>query len=447
MRCISKCVVGRSLRVYSVLLFGMAVGFSLSTLLQTVSYTGVSRTAERLKEAVDYRFPGDKVTFSNLDGKASEAEQQIDIGGYYDYERLAFRGEEAEVGDGGKTEKAKVAAGEEGYEPVKDLKMKQREYLSETWQGRNVRETNKNAPVVKLSDELAPRNTLLIGVITKVSQLMSQTLAIQGTWGMEASQVVYFTGEVQSLPHLPHGMVVVQLEGLDDLQASWDMKEIAAINYISNTYLESTDWFLIVSDETYVSSAALEKHLNKFDASTAVYMGRPLEVKDEEAEVEEGKEGEEKGEGQKTTDKLCNSESGVVYSRGFFEKLKPYLPVCWPGHGGEREGLSGCISIMGLKCTAAREVGWEGGRREGEWETRGKSLVKTPTHSLPFLLPYNNFLCCFFSPLWCLPPLLLTLGGRHVRNTDLPPVTFLQSSCQLEHKSLANRSVVCNRRQ
>ena len=201
----------------------------------------------------------------------------------------------------------------------------------------------------RLSDELATRRTLLVAVITSINKLMSQTLAVQGTWAQEAGNVIYFTGEVKNVPHLPHGMVVVQLEGLDDKQAGWELKELSVINYISTNYIESTDWVLIVGDETYVSPRGLETELNKYDAAMSVYLGRP----------QEGDGGEEEG-GEKeggAADKLCDSASGVVYSRGFLEQLKPYLPVCWPGTGGDVKGLSGCISVMGLKCTAAEQVG------------------------------------------------------------------------------------------
>ena len=351
----SKCMVGRSMRVYTVLLFGTALGFAISTLLQSFSYSDFSRTAGILRGGMDYplQVQGGKASFSNLDTRASEGDEQIDIGGYYDYERLVLRGEveTEERGRGDEEERGELEEGEREAawkqeklsDPVQDSKMKQREYMSDAWQGRNVRETNDGKPLIKLSDELAPRNTLLIGVITSVMQLMSQTLAIQGTWAAEASQVIYFTGEVETLPHLPHGMVVVQLEGLNDKQAGWDLKELTAISYVSTHYLDNTDWFLIVADDTYVSSTALEKELNKYDASMSVYMGRPLE-------------GEEGQEGERNADKLCDSASGVVYSRGFLERLKPYLPVCWPSNGGEMKRLSGCVSVMGLKCTSARQV-------------------------------------------------------------------------------------------
>ena len=350
------------MRFYTVLLFGITFGFSLALLLQSVSYAGVGLARDRLQEAAEYRFPGSKVTFSNLAPRQEEStDLHIDIGGYYDYERIAFQGEIGEAGEEGgekvDRKEPEKAEGERGnHAAVKDSREKQREYVSETWQGRNVRETKGNAPVAKLTEELVRRKPLLIAVITTVNQLMSQTLAIHGTWGGEAAQVVYFTGGAETLPHLPHGMVVVQLDGLDDEQTSFETKEIAAISYITNTYLQNTDWFLVVNDESYVASARLEDHLNKLEASMPVYMGRPL-ISEEEAKKEEEEERKN------LADKLCDSSPGIVYSRGLLEKLKPYLPVCWPGHGMESEGMRACISVMGLSCTAAREVrGGEGVR-------------------------------------------------------------------------------------
>ena len=345
----SKCVVSRSIRVYSVLLAGITFGFTLSTLLQNLSLAefgkGTGWTVDYPSQAVR----GGRASFSNLPPAGAQPdEEEIDIGGYYDYERLVLLQEEKEGRQEGEGERREVVQPPSSVAAADALsdKMKQREYVKEGWQGRNVRETMEGNPAIRLSDELATRRTLLVAVITSVNQLMSQTLAVQGTWAREASSVIYFTGEVKTLPHLPHGMEVVQLEGLDDRQAGWELKELSVINYVSTHYLENTDWVLIVGDETYVASKSLEAELDRYDASMSVYLGRPL-VEGEGAEEEEGG----------ATDKLCSSASGVVYSRGFLEQLKPYLPVCWPGNGGEMKGLSGCISVMGLKCTAAEQVG------------------------------------------------------------------------------------------
>ena len=302
MRCMSKCVVARSMRVYTVLLFGITFGFALSTLLQSISYSDFGLKSGFLGGPADYpSLQGGKVSFSNLDSRASELVEQIDIGGYYDYERLVLRDELEREERGGEEEGREEDDRERDLEEVKaleapgdervlDNKMKQREYVNNAWQGRNVRETVNGKPITRLSDELAPRTTLLIGVVTSVVQLMSQTLAIQGTWGQDAAHIIYFTGEVQSLPHLPHGMVVVQLEGLDDKHAGWDLKELSVISYISTHYLDNTDWFLIVGDDTYVSPASLETELSKYDASMSVYLGRPLEAQEEGEEEEEGRE-------------------------------------------------------------------------------------------------------------------------------------------------------------
>lgn len=358
----SKCVVSRSVRVYMVLMIGMTIGFSLSTLLQ-IHAVDVSRATGRLREGIaDYRFPRASATFSELDARAArESDVKIDIGGYYDYERLVLQ-EELE-----KERKKDDALGVEvmaaEIKPVHNNRAKQREYLNGAWQGRNVRESNNGFTPLTLSEELTPRNTLLIAVITSVRQLMSQTLAIQGTWAVDASQVIYFIGEVETLPHLPHGMVVVQLEGLDDKHAGWNLKEIAAINYMATHYLDTTEWFLIVSDDTYVASARMERELIKHDPSMSVYMGRPsaggasnLNSNQEEGREEEEEGGEREEEEEKSQRKLCESSSGVVYSRGFLEQLRSYLPSCWPGQAGESNSLSGCITAMDVKCTTAKQV-------------------------------------------------------------------------------------------
>ena len=155
-----------------------------------------------------------------------------------------------------------------------DSRLKQRQYQSESWHGRNVRETNERVfPLNKLTDELPTRQTVLISVITSVTQLMSQTLAIQGTWAPEATQVIFFVGEVQTMPHLPHGMHTIQLEGINDKQAGWEVKEFKVIQYLIEHYLDHMDWFLVVGDEAYVVPSHLETQLNHLDASMSAYLG------------------------------------------------------------------------------------------------------------------------------------------------------------------------------
>lgn len=365
MRCVSKCFMGRSFRVYFLLFFGAVVGFSLSTIIQVADLSKIQLSKPDLEGERDTPKGSRSMRVSSLEqskgGQVEEVVEVLELSDY-DYHR------EPE-GDGKQRPEADHQEAIPGSnrpvhhrKPIPPLpvpnpvNLRKREYESMSWQGRNVRETGGagDTPPRQLSDELASRQTLLVGVITSVSKLMTQTLAIQGTWGPHATQVVYFVGEVVHMPHLPPRMDVVQLEGVDDLQGGWELKEISAIKYLMDNYLDRVDWFMLIGDETYVSAQQLEKKLNGLDARRPVYMGRPG------PELTEG-EGEKRGggmEGERTKGaSLCLRDPGVVYSRALIEGLKQYLPTCWPGGQGKGgSSLYGCLRSMDIKCTQAQEV-------------------------------------------------------------------------------------------
>ena len=39
------------------------------------------------------------------------------------------------------------------------------------------------------------------------------------------------------MPHLPHGMHVIQLEGIDNKQAGWEVKEFKVMQYITKSWI------------------------------------------------------------------------------------------------------------------------------------------------------------------------------------------------------------------
>ena len=47
-------------------------------------------------------------------------------------------------------------------------------------------------------------------------------------------------------------MHVIQLEGIDDRQAGWEVKEFKVMQYLIEHYLDRVDWFLVVGDEAYI---------------------------------------------------------------------------------------------------------------------------------------------------------------------------------------------------
>ena len=289
---------------------------------------------------------GSKIGFSNLQGRREVREEEVVEFGDYGYEREPESDAGSHKRSGRLDEGGELSAGHvEHHKPLpKSTDVPQlpsgvkTKHQSPSW---HAPEANDNGPPPdKLAEELSKRRTLFICVITSLTQLMTQTLAIQGTWAPQASKVVYFVGEVDVMPHLPHGMEVVELEGVDDGMGTWELKEIATIKYLIDHYLEDVDWFMVVSDEAYVVTETLERRLNELNAAVPVYLGQAAESS------ENGKSA------------LCERHPGVLYSRTLLEALRPYLPMCWPGGQGEEDSLAGCLGVMRVRCTRAKEVSW-----------------------------------------------------------------------------------------
>lgn len=336
MRCVSKCFVsGRTIRIYSLLFVGMIFGFSLSTVIQTLDMEAFGSSAS-LKVQIPlshHHREASRVSFSNLRSRDSPEEKEQEVGDYvYDRDLETKQGKEdgRRTGGGDVVEPPVVAASPASSMASSELvRVKMEEQPSEAVSG---------VPVDRLSEELPARQTLLVAVITSVRQLMTQTMAVQGTWAAQAAtRVIYFVGDVDTMPHLPKGMEVVKLEGIEDRIENWELKEISVAKYLIDQHLEEALWFMLIGDRTYVATALLEKRLTPLDAGSHVYMGL----------VDDSENGDSR---------LCRRDPGVVYSRAVLESLRAYLPMCWPGRGGEGNSLRGCLATLGLQCTRAKEV-------------------------------------------------------------------------------------------
>ena len=333
------------MRHYSLLLVGLIFGFSLSTLIQTFDLLEGLRSSASLQvqpQLSHHHREQSKIAFSNLRsrdaGLEDRVQQQDQEQGDYNYE-----GEPSAREGGGHSQPVRngreVVGPNTHGTPVTAPQHRlgrAREVEGANMEGPVVEE---EVPVDRLSEELATRQTLLVAVVTSVRQLMTQTLSIRGTWGGE-KRVIYFVGDVEVLPHLPQGMEVVQLEGVDDGLDNWELKEISAVKYLIDQHLEEAKWFVLVGDKTYLAANLLEERLNLLDSASQVVLGL----------AEEGG--------------LCQRNPAVVYSRAVLEGLRAYLPTCWPGGqgnslGGDQWGgsaLGGCLRTMGLHCTRAKEV-------------------------------------------------------------------------------------------
>lgn len=328
-------------RLYSVLFIGIVVGFAISTVVQNLLLFGLTDSNHHLQKFSD----SNRLNIRFAYPQTSEKERET-VGIGEEYEDSTKKMKESS------NQKPNMPPQEETTTEVismtmvsdsqsdptkshnditKEKERKKAKYINSEWHARSMQDLKRQDPVYKLTDELAPRQPLLIAIVTSVQQLMSQTIALHGTWGKKAEHVLYFTGDVQAMPHLPHGMNTVQLEGIDDKQAGWDVKEFFVIKYLINHFVEEVDWFLIVSDNVFVNANGLKNKLEVFNASFHVYMGRSLD-------------GEES--------KKCNPLTGVVYSRGLLHRLEAYLSQC----EGEGQSISQCLVNRGIYCTQAKEV-------------------------------------------------------------------------------------------
>ena len=328
--------MGRSFKLY-LLLIGVVLGFAVSTVFQVTTDLARQQANPRLgkKEAPLQRLNLEK----NAHVASEEDVQSLELSDY-DYNHRGMS-DETKIKMESEGELAKQNVHHKTLSPPSfpALAVPKPRSLSSKEQEETQEGENSDDPPLMLSDKLPSRQTLLIGVITSLNKLMTQTLAIQGTWGPRAAEVIFFVGEVERIPHLPPKMKIVKLEGVDDGEGGREVKEIAAIKHMADKYLDRVDWFMLVGDETYLAPGLLEKKLNSIDARYQIYMGRPSSA------------GRGKSEGS-----LCQRDPGVVYSRGMMENLKQYLPTCWPGGQGGGASLDDCILSMQVKCTDAQEV-------------------------------------------------------------------------------------------
>ena len=324
--------MGRSFKVY-LLLFGVVLGFAVSTIVQVemarqqaVPHLGKKQVSLQISVREDN---------PPAVGVREEDVRSLELSDY-DYNHRSLSDDA----------KLDVESFSRSLKPpdsvLPSLDVPKPRSLSAREQEERQASRKDSGPFTLLANEFPSRQVLLVGVITSVSKLMTQTLAIQGTWGPRASQVIFFVGGIETLPHLPPRMKIVQLEGVEDGEDMRELKEALAIKYMADQYLNKVDWFMVVGDETYISPTSLEKKLNTIDARYQVYIGRPGVARDKDRGTSRGS--------------LCHRDPGVIYSRAMMESLRQYLPTCWPG--GQQGGATvhDCILAMQVSCTQAIEV-------------------------------------------------------------------------------------------
>ncbi len=211
----------------------------------------------------------------------------------------------------------------------------------------------------RLSEEYTVRTTLTVAVLTNQDHLKMAN-AVYDTWGQSSNQIAFFVGEDCDVTvPMATGLPLVKIPGVKDAQVNSVTKTFQVLQYLSDNYLQSSEWFLLVTDNVYIRLHKLETLLESMDSSALVYMGRS-------------------GNGRlEDTDKLsllpheryCVGRTGVVLSGRLLAALTDHLEACLSGALSVGSGgvggawadveLGRCVSrTTGTQCSSSTEVQW-----------------------------------------------------------------------------------------
>lgn len=205
-----------------------------------------------------------------------------------------------------------------------------------------------------LHEVLPSRHSVFIAVVTSERNLLSQTYAIQSTWGGNHENVTFFVGKHSDISRAPHFMSVVKLHEAEEVTTDVNRRTLLyhVVHYISNHLLQHYRWFMIIGDTAYVRTDQLEVLLNNYDDSYSIYLGRPNRHFDK-------KEDDIFNNG---NSHYCIFDTGIILSRGLVRRLSPHLSSCMKSEApllsyeGDWE-LGNCIlKHLDVKCTQATEV-------------------------------------------------------------------------------------------
>lgn len=166
-----------------------------------------------------------------------------------------------------------------------------------------------------LSQELAQRKLLFVGVITAQKFLDTRALGIWKTWGKELSDIYFFASNPDSQgSKLP----IITLPGINDTQYPPQRKVYRMLKYMHDHYIDEFDFFMRSDDDVYVKTEQLLELLQKVNPAQDIYMGCPgFGRPNDQARIK-----------LKQNEHYCMGGPGVIFSRSALRKLAPHLEDC-----------------------------------------------------------------------------------------------------------------------
>ena len=205
-----------------------------------------------------------------------------------------------------------------------------------------------------LNEVLPSRHSVFIAVLTSERNLLSQTYAIQSTWGGGHENVTFFVGKHSDVSRAPHFMKIVKLNDAEEVTSEDSRRTLLyhVFHYISSHLLQHFRWFMIIGDSAYVRTDQVEVLLNNYDDTYNIYLGRPNRHFDKKEEdfLYNG------------NSHYCIFDTGIILSRGLVRRLSPHLSSCMESetsllsYEGDWEFGNCILKHLDVKCTQATEV-------------------------------------------------------------------------------------------
>ena len=207
-----------------------------------------------------------------------------------------------------------------------------------------------------LSNELAPRRLLLVGVVTAQRYLDTRVRGIYQTWGKEAIQVDvglhFYTGQGPGGAS-PTELSIVSLADVEDNQYPPQRKVFAMLRHMYDHHIDTYDFFMRADDDAYVKVDRLLDLLKGVNPAQDIYMGSPGFGREHDQDrIRLGREGQ--------SDRYCMGGPGVIFSRSALRRLAPHLNECLSDvvvSYNEDVEVGRCVHrMLNVQCTWAWEV-------------------------------------------------------------------------------------------
>ncbi|KFB37145.1 hypothetical protein ZHAS_00004351 [Anopheles sinensis] len=159
--------------------------------------------------------------------------------------------------------------------------------------------------------ELGIREKLFVGVLTAEENVESLATAINRTTAHLVNKMKFFI----NADNVKSNFRLKNIVGFTDTRDN--LRPFHMLKYLADNYLDEYDYFLLLTDTTYVNARTLRSQLEHLSVTMDVYMGT----------LGDGSGGSDGG-GARDDRQYCDLHAGIVLSSGVIRKIRANLDWC-----------------------------------------------------------------------------------------------------------------------